>query len=201
MVKRERERESEMRMEQMTGYRLKIVERGGAKLVDILHKSNPWAGQDCERKDCLLCKTKKYEGKTNSQDCRKRNAVYKTYCITCSERQDKELADKLKDKNPSKKEMEEEKRKLKRYMYIGETSRSVYERGLEHQNDVAGCSTSSHMLRHLLHQHEAEEEEWGQVRFGMSIIKTHKSAFERQIGESVEIQKARNQMIMNDKSE
>ena len=31
----------------MTGYRLKIVERGGTKLVDMLHKANPWAGQDC----------------------------------------------------------------------------------------------------------------------------------------------------------
>ena len=59
----------------------------------------------------LLCETKKYEGKTNSQDCRKRNVVYKTYCITCNERQDKELADKYKDKNISKKEMEGGKEK------------------------------------------------------------------------------------------
>jgi hypothetical protein len=35
----------------------------------------------------------------------------------------------------------------------------------------------------------------------MKIFKSTRSAFERQILESVEIQKARNQLIMNDKSE
>ena len=58
-------RDNEERMEQMTGYKLKIVERGGTKLVDILHKANPWAGEDCERKNCLLCRTKRLEGKKN----------------------------------------------------------------------------------------------------------------------------------------
>ena len=88
-------RENEERMEKLTGYRLKIVEKGGTKLVDILHKSNPWAGEDCMRKDCLLCMTKKEEGKTNSQDCRKRNCVYETGCITCSRRQDLEVEEKF----------------------------------------------------------------------------------------------------------
>ena len=45
-------------MEQLTGYRMKIVERGGTKLVDILHKANLWAGEDCKGKGCLLCRTK-----------------------------------------------------------------------------------------------------------------------------------------------
>ena len=52
----------------MTGYRIKIVERGGQKLVDILHKANPWSGTDCNRKGFFLCKTKREEGLTNSQD-------------------------------------------------------------------------------------------------------------------------------------
>ena len=88
-------RENEERMEKMIGYRLKIVEKGGSKLVDLLHKANPWAGKDCERKDCLLCETKRYEKRENAQDCKKRNCVYKTYCITCNERQDKELEERL----------------------------------------------------------------------------------------------------------
>ena len=82
-------RESEESMAAMTGYKLKIVERGGTKLVDILHKANPWAGQDCGRLRCLLCTTKKDEGKKNSQDCKKRNCVYETYCMTCMQRQDR----------------------------------------------------------------------------------------------------------------
>ena len=34
-------RENEEKMEQLTGYRIKIVKKGGTKLVDVLHKSNP----------------------------------------------------------------------------------------------------------------------------------------------------------------
>jgi hypothetical protein len=44
-------------------------------------------------------------------------------------------------------------------IYIGETNRSVYERGIEHQNDVPACKTSSHMLRHPLAVPEEEDEE------------------------------------------
>ena len=61
-----RMRESEEKMEGLTGYKLKIVERAGMKIVDLLHASNPWRGQNCERKDCLLCSTKKQTGRKKS---------------------------------------------------------------------------------------------------------------------------------------
>ena len=51
-------RENEERMEYLTGYRLKIVERAGMKRENILHKSNHWSGENCDRKRCLLCDTK-----------------------------------------------------------------------------------------------------------------------------------------------
>ena len=35
-----------------TGIGLKIVERAGNKIQDLLHKSNPWDNQSCERKGC-----------------------------------------------------------------------------------------------------------------------------------------------------
>ena len=44
-----RMRQAESSLHDMTGYRIKIVERSGAKLEDILHKSDPWQGQDCGR--------------------------------------------------------------------------------------------------------------------------------------------------------
>ena len=77
-------RENEERMATMTGYKMKIVEKGGTKLVDILTKSNPWAGEDCQRERCLLCETKQITGKKNTQDCRKRNCVYETKCLKCT---------------------------------------------------------------------------------------------------------------------
>ena len=45
-------RESEEKLKQMTGYRIKIVEKVGNKLVDLLHKSDPWAGDNCGREKC-----------------------------------------------------------------------------------------------------------------------------------------------------
>ena len=170
-------RENEMKMQEMTGYRMKIVEKSGTKLVDVLHKANPWAGEPCGRPRCLLCRTKEEQGKTNSQDCRRRNVVYETTCMTCSERQDKEVEEKY--GKEGKKKVEAEKKKIKRFLYIGESNRSVYERGVEHLNDIPGCKTSSHMLRHLLYQHEEEEADWDQVRFGMRILRTSRAAMQR----------------------
>ena len=125
--------------------------------------------------------------------------MYETTCITCRRRQDLEIETKYAQEG--KKKIEEEKKKARHYIYIGETNRSPYERGLEHQNDIAACKTSSHMLRHLLDQHEDEEEEWDNIKFGMRVLKTTRTAFERQILESVLIQKARQHNIMNAKSE
>ena len=65
----------------------------------------------------------------------------------------------------------------------------MYERGIEHQNDIPACKTSSHMLRHLLAEYEEEEEDWEKIEFGMRIVKSTRSVFEHQILESVTIQK------------
>ena len=48
-----RMRVAETSLENQTGVKLKIVERSRVKIVDILHKSDPWIGKDCERQDCL----------------------------------------------------------------------------------------------------------------------------------------------------
>ena len=49
-----RMREAESTLQDMTGYRLKIVERAGTKLEDVLVKADPWQGQDFARPNCLL---------------------------------------------------------------------------------------------------------------------------------------------------
>ena len=72
---------------------------------------------------------------------------------------------------------------------------------MEHHADIAGCKTSSHMLRHLLAEHEEEEEKWDDIEFGMKIMKATRSAYERQVLESVTIQKERGHNLMNNKAE
>ena len=50
-------REAEEDLGEQTGVKIKIVERTGRRLVDLLHKADPWQGQDCGRPKCLLCMT------------------------------------------------------------------------------------------------------------------------------------------------
>ena len=77
-------REAEVKLEGQTGHRFKIVEHGGRRLEDMLHKADPWEGKLCERPKCLPCKTKTETGKFTSQSCHKRSAVYETWCVTCA---------------------------------------------------------------------------------------------------------------------
>ena len=85
-------RAEEEKLDSMTGYRLKLVERAGSKLEDVLHKSDPWCGADCGRAGCLLCRTKTRSGVGKSSECSKRNIVYQTWCVTCLEKDEAELA-------------------------------------------------------------------------------------------------------------
>ena len=38
--------------------RVKIVERGGSKLMDQLGKKDPWANTSCNKSDCMICQSK-----------------------------------------------------------------------------------------------------------------------------------------------
>ena len=178
------------------GYTLKVVEKAGDKLEDILTKSNPWQGLDCGRRACLLCKTNQKTQKNLSQDCHTRNLVYQTWCISCQAREEEKIE---KDHEGDAKKIREMKNKIKLHLYIGETSRSVYERSIEHQGDIDQLKTSSHMLRHLLELHGGEER--SAVDFGMKVMRYTRSSFERQILESVLIQENRDQHLMNNRAE
>ena len=184
-------------METQTGVRIKIVEKTGVKLENLLHKSNPWQGEDCQRDGCLLCLTKRETGKFLDQDCTKRCITYETWCITCERREQKRID----EEHPE----EDEKARMKRYQqirlfkYIGESSRSIYERGLEHLRDLEELKTDSHMLKHFCEMHTGEEIK--DMKFGCRILKQSQTAFNRQINESVEIQSNNFHYILNSKSE
>ena len=75
----------------------------------------------------------------------------------------------------------------------------MYERGIEHQNDRDGLKTDSPMIKHYFDQHS--DEELSEMKFGARIIKQARTAFNRQIGESVAIQSNKNHHLLNSKSE
>ena len=189
-------RENEENINKITHNRVKIIERTGTKLQDLLTKSDPWKGTDCQRQNCLLCFTKNRTEKLRTQECHKRNVVYETRCLTCQEMEQ----EKIENMDIGEKEKLELKNKIKIYKYIGETSRSTFERGWEHLNDLAQLKTGSHMLKHVLLNHPDQDME--QVAFGMKILRTCKSSFERQIYESVAIQHERKEHhILNSRTE
>ena len=173
-----------------------MVERAGDSLVDLLHRSDPWAGEDCDRGGCKPCWTKIRTGKAKTQDCTKRNCIYETWCITCWEEDVAKVEEKYKEDEKMMKVM---MKRIKVYKYIGETSRSVYERIWEHNHSMEQLHTSSHMLKHVLEVHG--EEEYNKVEFGAKVVRYERSAFNRQVTESVIIQEERSHHILNSKSE
>ena len=51
-------RQEEENMMKLTGYKLKVVEQVGDKILDKLNTASPWKGRPYGREDCWPCNTK-----------------------------------------------------------------------------------------------------------------------------------------------
>ena len=109
-------RGAEEKLAELTGYKLKVVERGGQKLSDLLTSSNPWRGIDCGRELCLLCESKEKTGKLKTQDCTRRSVVYEIWCQECQDKSEVQLKERLGVEEG--KEYEEERKKIKVYISV-----------------------------------------------------------------------------------
>ena len=186
----------ETKMGPLTGWRIKFIERAGVKLVDMLHKADPWAGEDCQRSKCTLCYTKMVTGKNLEQSCSRRSVIYETHCETCFKREVESIQKENLEEQEKKKRIEQ----IKKYVYIGESSRSGYERLWEHQRALEQLSPESHMLKHIVAAHSEEEIE--DIEFHARIVKYTRTSIERQIRESTLIQESReNNHVLNSKAE
>ena len=110
----------------LTRERVKVIERNGKRLLEILVKNNPWSSEPCTRQNCPVCQQ---EVRPKVPGCHKRNITYVNVCLTC----------------------EEEGRKTQ---YVGESSRSLAERYQEHLDDAKGNKEESHMWIHSRDQHQ-----------------------------------------------
>ena len=160
-------REAEQDIAKLTGDRIKIVEKSGKMMKSSLQNSNPWSGENCGRNECLVCKDKI----TSNGDCRKRNILYQTFCLEC-------------------------KKAGKDSIYIGESSRTGFERGGEHQYDFKTKAEDSHMFLHQSEEHGDME-----IKFSMKIVKQFQSSFRRQVHEAVSISRNSSRNILNSKLE
>ena len=131
------------------------------------------------------------------KDCTKRSVIYQTWCKTCLRKEEKkkdifeeetvgiaELFNKQRykkenDGTKKRKMMYNNAKEKKMFMYIGETSRSAFEHGSEHQKDLKFKRYNSQMLKHAVNNHPDRNPD--HVQFGMKIMSSHQTAFERQI--------------------
>ena len=73
-------------------------------------------------------------------------------------------------------------------IYVGETSRSIKERALEHWKDFESRDTDSHILKHWELHHGGQ----GSPRFKMTVVRTFRDALSRQVAEAIRIMLRKN---------
>ena len=162
-----------------------------------MHKSDPWENSDCLRENCKTCETSHKMDKPKFKNCKRRSIVYRVWCESCKREVEMKSKKEENEKKRNRAEMENNESKI--FSYIGETSRSSMERGEEHLKDLQYRRSKSHMLKHIVIHHSDSEPE--KIKFGMEILRTHRSSFERQIREAVLIDKYDGPFSMNSKLE
>ena len=179
-------READKKLAEVTKDEVKIVERAGTKLRFLLHKSNPFDGGKikCNRDKCLIC-----DNPLNKKfNCGQRNVTYMTVCLKCEE-DSKKPANREQDDNPEgDNDVESEERAVAERpvvskRYYGESHRSGGERQAEHAYDYRKKKKDSHMFKHLQEVHPGKEPE--DIKFGMTIMRQHFTAFQRMVFEEI----------------
>ena len=153
-------RKREMELNKNSQERVKIVERGGLKIKDILGTKTPFDIPKCVQKNCPLCTNSTYivsSSEDSKIPCNSNNVGYRWRCWTCKE-------------NNSIK------------VYEGETGRSARVRGLEHVKELEKKKKTSVLYKHVKNEHNGEN-----VKFKMEITQKFQDALSRQANEAVRI--------------
>ena len=105
--------------------KIRVVERSGQSLRNVLSKSDPFQNGSCGRDTCKVCKA---NPKIN---CKTRDVVYGIKCLGCTENDQIEGT------------------------YIGETARSIGERASEHLVKYEQNEKNSVFYKHMLDRHDS----------------------------------------------
>ena len=151
--------------------RIKIIERGGITIQRMLERPDPWGGEPCGREDCWICTSSHEESGKSIGKCSTEGAVYRVQCLDC-----KECGVVCE--------------------YIGETSRSTYERSIEHQRALRNKDQKSPLYKHMEECHPGRT-----PNLLMTILRLHRKALSRQIHEALLISKSKAEILLNNKSE
>ena len=144
------------------GIHFNIVEMSGRRLKTEFQSSNPTATPGCTKDDCMPCRDERGKG----GKCQKSNINYIIECMLCPPEE--------------------------RCSYIGETSRNLYTRAIEHQNNK---DEEGFMNRHMRECHPNEER-----NFVAKVTHVNKDCLTRQVREGCLISNSR-VPLLNTKSE
>ena len=148
--------------------RIKFVELSGRKYIDYFKTANPLSKNCPPEEHCMICKDQ-----PKSSQCKTSNVGYSITCKLCKQR----------NINIS---------------YEGETARNGYIRGAEHRKELEKRSKKSVLYRHVLKDHESEQ---NNVDFQMKIVGTFNDCLSRQINESIRIRNKDQKLLLNSKAE
>ena len=159
-----------------SGFKIKLVEKSGRKILRHLQKNDPFARKDCGERDCMVCTS----GEGGS--CRETGVTYTIDCIGNQDEQDVDA---------------EEATPRCEGIYNGETGRNAYTRGLKHQEEYGKRLEGSAMWKHCISHHGGEGR-----KFEMKVKdKSRNDATKRQILEAVRIRRTEQTNRMNSSGE
>ena len=176
-------REVLQRLAPVMGFTVKVVEWAGASLQSNFPQASIWEGAHCGRELCITCN----QGADEMEQCTRKSALYENVCGICN----KGAAGKgaVKGSNPDIASI-----------YVGETSRTIQERAVEHwaaYNGSKKAKEGSHIAKHVELHHPSME-----PLFYMKVVGFYRSALSRQTAEAVRIRRRGGEgAVLNSKAE
>jgi hypothetical protein len=183
-------KDDEDRMAEITGFKVRYQEAGGSALTNSFNK-NLGQGQHCGRSGCPPC-----DGSEEKRgNCRAKNIVYESKCVLCNPVSiQQEGTD---DNQPSGRNTTTIATSPREGIYIGESSRSLHERAVEHVRDAGSFSVKSHIIKHWMTSHPDIP---SPPKMMFSVTARYRDCLSRQVGEALKIHYS-NDIILNSKSE
>ena len=110
-------------------HRIRIVEKSGVTVRNVLARNYPWEVSYCQQDDCFQCST----CPTPKYSCRKPGIGYKITCLKCASTGT--IA-----------------------VYEGESSKNAYARGKKHLQELRGAVKTNAMVIHNIAHHDSPSE-------------------------------------------
>ena len=151
--------------------RIKIIEKAGISVKNLLAPNDPWGITKCQDPDCFPCTTNIEPSKVS---CKTPGIVYNIFCNICQNENEKAV-------------------------YVGQSGRNAYNRGKEHVDAfLAGNNSHCLVIHHKTHHPDLPRDV---SHYRMVLVRSYRSPLDRQIGEALEIYNADVDVLMNSGAE